>query len=85
VHLLRARVDDYHLSADQVVCEQKCNEIEAIPRLLESPQLQAATVTIDAMGKQGHIAEQIIEAEADYVLALKTRHPNALQSMSAPT
>ncbi len=61
VHLLRAWVDDYHLNAGQLVCEQKSNEIEAIPRLLESLQLQGAAVTIDAMGTQGHIAEQIIE------------------------
>ncbi len=83
VHLLRAWVDDYHLNAGQLVCEQKSNEIEAIPRLLESLQLQGAAVTIDAMGTQGHIAEQIIEAGADYVLALKANHPNALQAVSA--
>lgn len=83
VHLLRAWVDDYHLSAGQVVCEQKSNEIEAIPRLLESLQLQGATVTIDAMGTQGPIAEQIIEAGADYVLALKANQPSALQAVSA--
>lgn len=83
VHLLRAWVDDYHLSAAQVVCEEKSNEIEAIPRLLGSLQLQGATVTIDAMGTQGPIAEQIIEAGADYVLALKANQPSALQAVSA--
>ncbi|WP_050031398.1 ISAs1 family transposase [Verrucomicrobium sp. BvORR034] len=83
VHLLRAWVDDYHLSAAQVVCEEKSNEIEAIPRLLGSLQLQGATLTIDAMGTQGHIAEQIVEAGADYVLALKGNQPSALQAVSA--
>lgn len=81
VHLLRAWVDDYHLSAGQVACDEKSNEIEAIPRLLASLQLRAATVTIDAMGTQGHIAEQIIDAGADYALALKANQKGAHQAV----
>jgi predicted transposase YbfD/YdcC len=82
VHLLRAWVDDYHLSAGQVVCADKSNEIEAIPRLLASLQLQGSTVTIDAMGTQGAIAEQIVEAGGDYVLALKANQKGAFQAVS---
>ncbi|WP_053332344.1 ISAs1-like element ISVsp7 family transposase [Verrucomicrobium spinosum] len=81
VHLLRAWVDDYHLSAGQITCHEKSNEIEAIPRLLESLQLKGATVTIDAMGTQAHIAEQITGAGADYVLALKANHPRAHETV----
>ena len=81
VHLLRAWVDDYHLSAGQVACEEKSNEIEAIPRLLSSLQLKGATVTIDAMGTQGPIAEQIIDGGADYALALKANQKGAHQAV----
>ena len=49
----------------------KSNEITAIPRLLDQLVLKGALVTIDAMGCQRAIAEQIVEAEADYVLAIK--------------
>jgi predicted transposase YbfD/YdcC len=71
VHLLRAWVDDVSLSVGQVACAHKRNEIEAIPRLLDSLQLQGATVTIDAAGCQSAIAEQIDTADAHYILALK--------------
>ena len=37
--------------------------------------LKGAVVSIDAMGCQKTIAQQIVEAGADYVLALKDNHP----------
>lgn len=55
----------------QVKTEEKSNEITAIPKLLEILMLKGAIVTIDAMGCQREIAQQIIEKGADYVLALK--------------
>lgn len=81
VHLVRAWVDECHLSAAQVACAQKSNEIEAIPRLLDALNLQGATVTIDAMGTQHAIAGQIHEAGADYVLALKANQKGALEAV----
>ena len=83
VHLVRAWVDDYSLSAGQVTCAEKSNEIEAIPRLLASLSLQGATVTIDAMGTQGAIAAQIHAAGADYVLALKANQKSAFHAVAA--
>lgn len=77
-HLLRAWVDAYSLSASQVLCNEKSNELEAIPRLLASLQLHGSTVTIDAAGTYTHIAEQIVDAGADYVLALKANQKTAL-------
>lgn len=83
VHLLRAWVDECSLSAGQVVCAEKSNEIEAIPRLLASLSLAGATVTIDAMGTQAAIAEQIHAAGADYVLALKANQKGTFQAVEA--
>ena len=83
VHLLRAWVDARSLSAAQVVCEEKSNEIEAIPRLLATLELSGATITIDAMGTQTAIAAQIHEAGANYVLSLKANHKNALSALKA--
>lgn len=82
-HLLRAWVDARSLSAAQVLCDQKSNEIEAIPRLLKALQLKGATVSIDAIGTQPAIAEQIHEAGADYVLALKANQREAHQRVAA--
>lgn len=38
-------------------------------------------VTIDAMGGQHEIAEQIAVQEADYVLALKANQPDLLEEV----
>ena len=62
---------EFGLSLGQVACAEKSNEITAIPELLRLVDIKGAIITIDAMGTQKAIAEQIIEGEADYVLALK--------------
>jgi predicted transposase YbfD/YdcC len=51
--------------------DDKSNEITAIPQLIRVLVLKGCIVTIDAMGCQTDIAKLIVEAEADYVLALK--------------
>lgn len=51
--------------------DNKSNEITAIPQLLKVLYLKGAIVTIDAMGCQKEIVSQIVEKEADYVIALK--------------
>ena len=62
---------EFGLSLGQVACAEKSNEITAIPELLKLVDIKGAIITIDAMGTQKAIAEQIIDGEADYVLALK--------------
>lgn len=44
------------------------------PKLLELLQLAGMIVSIDSMGTQKEIANQIIDKKADYVLALKGNH-----------
>ena len=55
----------------QLKVADKSNEITAVPELLRVLELSGCIVTIDAMGCQKKIAKEIIEADADYVLALK--------------
>jgi predicted transposase YbfD/YdcC len=50
---------------------EKSNEITAIPELLKLLEINGCIVTMDAMGCQKEIAAEIVEAGADYVLALK--------------
>ena len=82
VHVLRAWVSEAGISAGQVLCAEKSNELDALPRLLEALTLKGATVTIDAMGCHPHIAEQIHHAGGDYVLALKGNQPSALEAVA---
>ena len=48
---------------------EKSNEITAIPELLNSLAIKSCIVSIDAMGCQKNIAEQIIKQKGDYLLA----------------
>ena len=55
--------------------DEKSGGITAIPQLLDLLELSGCVVTIDAIGTQTNIAEQIVDAGGDYVLALKDNHP----------
>jgi predicted transposase YbfD/YdcC len=59
----------------QQAVAEKSNEITVIPDLLELLDLRGAVVSLDAMGCQKAIAQTLIDAGADYVLALKDNHP----------
>jgi predicted transposase YbfD/YdcC len=71
LHSVSVWASQFGLSLGQVACAEKSNEITAIPELLRLVDIKGAIITIDAMGTQKAIAAQIIEGEADYVLALK--------------
>jgi predicted transposase YbfD/YdcC len=71
LHCVSVWASDFGLSLGQVACQEKSNEITAIPELLRLVDIAGTIITIDAMGTQKVIAEQIIDGGADYVLALK--------------
>lgn len=71
LHMVSAWASANRLVLGQVATDAKSNEITAIPELLRLLDLKGCIVTIDAAGTQTAIAEQIVAAEADYVLALK--------------
>lgn len=71
IHMVSAFAACQRLVLGQVKVGDKANEIVAIPKLLEMLEIEGAIVTIDAIGCQRAIAQQIIDQKADYVLALK--------------
>lgn len=71
IHMVSAFAARQRLVLGQVKVADKSNEIVAIPKLLEMMAIEGAIVTIDAMGCQRDIAQQIVDKKADYVLALK--------------
>jgi predicted transposase YbfD/YdcC len=75
IHMVSAWATANHISLGQIVVDEKSNEITAIPKLLKMLELSGALVTIDAMGCQREIAEQIVASGADYVLAVKENQP----------
>ena len=71
VHCLSAWSAEAGVTLGLEYVEEKSNEIAAIPKLLEHLELKGHIVSIDAMGTQTAIAKEIIDAEADYLMALK--------------
>ena len=71
LHLVTAWSSENGLTLAQVACDEKSNEITAIPEVLKLLRLKGCTVTIDAMGCQTEIAQQIRKQKGHYVLALK--------------
>jgi predicted transposase YbfD/YdcC len=71
LHSVTVWASEYGLSLGQVACDEKSNEITAIPELLKLVDVCGGVVTIDAMGCQKEIAGAVVAAKGDYVLALK--------------
>jgi predicted transposase YbfD/YdcC len=71
IHLVSAWARENRICIGQKKVDDKSNEIRAIPELIEELCIKDCIITIDAMGTQKEIAQRIIAAEADYVLALK--------------
>jgi len=74
IHLISAWASGSGLSLAQLLVDGKSNEITAIPRLLRQIDVKGATVSLDAMGCQKRIAQEIHFAGGDYLLALKGNH-----------
>jgi predicted transposase YbfD/YdcC len=75
LHLVSAWASEQRLVLAQETVEDKTNEITVLPDLLEVLEVEGCLVTIDAMGTQREIAEQITGRGGEYVLALKSNHP----------
>ena len=71
IHMVSAWCAQNHLILGQVKVDDKSNEITALPKLLQLLVIKGCLVTIDAMGCQTEIAEQIINQGGDYLLAVK--------------
>jgi predicted transposase YbfD/YdcC/predicted DNA-binding protein (UPF0251 family) len=81
IHMVSAWATANHISLGQTVVDQKSNEITAIPELLKIIELSGSLVTIDAMGCQVKIAQAIIDAKANYVLAVKGNQKSLYNSI----
>lgn len=82
VHLMSAFATQARLVLAAEPFTDKTNEITAIPALLRQLELRGAVVTIDAIGCQKAVAQSIVRAGAEYVLALKENHPVLHENVS---
>jgi predicted transposase YbfD/YdcC len=75
LHLVSAFATNSRLVLGQEAIDEKSNEIMAIPALLERIDVAGALVSVDAMGCNPRVADAIIAAKADYLLAVKDNQP----------
>jgi predicted transposase YbfD/YdcC len=78
LHMVSAWASENRIVLGQVKTDEQSNEITAIPELLKLLELKGCIVTIDAIGCQTQIAQQIREKKAEYVLAVKANRPDLL-------
>jgi predicted transposase YbfD/YdcC len=71
VHLLSAWAVEQQQSLGQLRVEGKTNEITLIKPMLASLELADALISIDAIGCQQSIVEQIVGQQAHYLIGLK--------------
>ena len=81
IHMVSAWANDNNLVLGQVRVNEKSNEITAIPRLLETLNVEGCIITIGAMGTQTEIANTIVENGADYILAVKGNQKQLLEEV----
>jgi predicted transposase YbfD/YdcC len=81
LHIVSAWASEEGIALGQVATDAKSNEITAIPQLLEQIDLTDTLITIDAMGCQKEIVEQIVTGGGDCVIAVKDNQPKLLAAI----
>lgn len=82
-HLVNAYCTESGVTLGQIKVEAKSNEITAIPKLLKLLDVKGSVVTLDAMGTQRAIVEQIRDKGGEYLVCLKENHSDLLRSVEA--
>jgi predicted transposase YbfD/YdcC len=74
-HIVSAFVEENRMVFAQVKADGKGKELDAIGKLLELIDLNGAVVSIDALGCNSDIAQQILDAGGKYLLQVKENQP----------
>lgn len=87
LHLVSAFATNERLVLGQEAVEERANELEAIPAVLErlagAGALDGAVVTIDAIACNPKIAATIVDNGGDYVLSVKDNQPTLNAEIAA--
>jgi predicted transposase YbfD/YdcC len=78
IHILNAWVGENRFCVGQQRIADKSNEITAIPEVLSSLDIEDAIVSIDAIGTQTAIAQQIRDQKGHYLLSVKANQKELL-------
>ena len=83
VHMVSALCCENGLVCGQLRTHAKTNELGTLPELLSILSLEGTLVSMDAMGCQVEIAEQILNSGGDYLFGLKGNQPNLYEEVCA--
>ena len=83
IYLVNAWASENRLVLGQFRIEGKGHEIEGIKQLLALLDIKGSTITIDAIGCQKEIVTQIIEQEADYLIAVKDNQETLRENITS--
>lgn len=83
LHVVSAWASEEGVALGQVATDDKSNEITAIPELLRRIALTDTIVTIDALGCQKDIVEQVVAGGGDCVIAVKANQPKLHAAIAA--
>lgn len=81
LYILNAWVSENRFCVGQSKVEDKSNEITAIPKVLSSIDITDSVVSIDAIGTQKEIADQIVEQSGHYFLSVKGNQKGLLEDI----
>lgn len=82
-HIVSAFSSELGICFGQETTEDKSNEITAIPKVLNMIDLSEKIITIDAMGCQTSIAQDIVHKGGDYILAVKDNQKNLAEEIES--
>ncbi|BDM63905.1 ISAs1 family transposase [Shewanella sp. NFH-SH190041] len=83
IHMVSAFATANGVVMGQLKTDDKSNEINALPALLQVLELKGCLVSIDAMGCQTEIAETIVNRGGDYLLAVKGNQKTLHETVSS--
>lgn len=82
LHIASAFVVENGITIGQLATESKSNEIPIVRELIRLLDVEGATIVTDALHCQEKTAKQILEAGADYVLAVKKNQANLYEDIA---
>ena len=81
IHLVNAWASKNSMVLAQYKVSDKTNEITGIKELLKLLDITGCVISIDAIGCQKEIAQNIVDAKADYILAVKDNQESLKQQI----
>ncbi len=82
LHIVSAQISELGMTFAQRSVDGKSNEIPAVQKLLEEPNISGCIIVADALNCQKETAKAVIAKGADYVLGVKDNHPCLKQDIA---